>query len=163
MAPRDVVIVVYPDLQLLDLAGPLEVFDAAARIAEHRTGTRPYRIRTAALEPGPHHHASRESRTMTDTILVPLDGSELAEQALPHAAALARALAVPVTLARVPESVVVPVVSAGIWITHEVEAAEAREQAEAYLSALAESPVFEGITVGHAIPSVPVAANSDKH
>lgn len=95
---------------------------------------------------------------MTDTILVPLDGSELAEQALPHAAALARALAVPVTLARVPESVVVPVVSAGIWITHEVEAAEAREQAEAYLSALAESPIFEGITVGHAIPSVPVAA-----
>lgn len=95
---------------------------------------------------------------MTDTILVPLDGSELAEQALAHAAALARALGVRVTLARVPESVVVPVVSAGIWITHEVEAAEARGQAEAYLQALAASPVFAGLEVGHVIPSVPVAA-----
>ncbi|MBX3314957.1 MAG: DJ-1/PfpI family protein [Actinobacteria bacterium] len=49
MAARDIAIVVYDRHQLLDLAGPLEVFDAAARITEHRTGTRPYRIRTLAL------------------------------------------------------------------------------------------------------------------
>lgn len=49
MAERDVAIVVYDEHQLLDLAGPLEVFDTAARIAEHRTGNRPYRMRTLAL------------------------------------------------------------------------------------------------------------------
>ncbi len=95
---------------------------------------------------------------MKSSILVPLDGSELAEQALPHAAALARSLDCGVTLVRVPESVVVPVVSAGIWITHEVEAAEARGQTEEYLQEVAGRELFDGLSVDWHIPSVPVAA-----
>lgn len=49
MAPRDVVAVVYPDHQLLDLAGPLDVFDAANRLAEAAGRPTPYRVRTASL------------------------------------------------------------------------------------------------------------------
>jgi len=49
MAPRDVVLVVFPGLQGLDLIGPAEVFAAAS---EH-TGDQAYRVRVVATTPGP--------------------------------------------------------------------------------------------------------------
>ena len=42
---------------------------------------------------------------MYSRILVPLDGSDLAEQALPYAVALADVLDSPVVLLRVPENI----------------------------------------------------------
>ena len=49
MAPRDVILVVFPDLQGLDLMGPAEVFAAA----NQEVGQPAYRIRLAAVAPGP--------------------------------------------------------------------------------------------------------------
>lgn len=95
---------------------------------------------------------------MSAPILVPLDGSPLAEQALEHAASLAGLLEAPVVLTRVPEPLIVPVMSAGIWITHEVETAEARAQAEAYLAEVAARPVLDGIRVSQRIAHSPVPA-----
>ena len=54
MPHRDVVLVVFPGLQGLDLLGPAEVFAAAA---EH-TGGDGYRIRVVASEPGPARSTS---------------------------------------------------------------------------------------------------------
>jgi transcriptional regulator GlxA family with amidase domain len=48
MAPREVVFVVYPHLQGLDLVGPAEVFAGANR----ELGREVYRVRTAAVRPG---------------------------------------------------------------------------------------------------------------
>jgi transcriptional regulator GlxA family with amidase domain len=49
MEPRDVILVVFPDLQGLDLIGPAEVFAAA----NQEVGRTIYRTRLAATEPGP--------------------------------------------------------------------------------------------------------------
>jgi transcriptional regulator GlxA family with amidase domain len=49
MRSRDVVLVVFPGLQSLDLTGPMEVFDVANKKAEGSA----YRLRVAALEAGP--------------------------------------------------------------------------------------------------------------
>ena len=48
MAPREVVFIVYPGLQGLDLVGPAEVFAGANR----ELGRDVYRLRTAAVRPG---------------------------------------------------------------------------------------------------------------
>ncbi|MBR7836508.1 GlxA family transcriptional regulator [Actinospica durhamensis] len=48
MTAREIVFLVFPDFQILDLTGPLEVFSQAERHAPGR-----YRLRTLALEPGP--------------------------------------------------------------------------------------------------------------
>jgi transcriptional regulator GlxA family with amidase domain len=45
---REIVFLVFPDFQILDLTGPLEVFSQAERM---RQGS--YRLRTVALSPGP--------------------------------------------------------------------------------------------------------------
>lgn len=95
---------------------------------------------------------------MLANILVTLDGSELAEQALPYATALARLYGARLTLARVPETMVVPVASAGIWITREIEPHEARDLAEAYLAEVAARPELAGLTVGTTLPQHPVVA-----
>jgi len=49
MAPRDVILVVFPDLQGLDLIGPAEVFAAANQEAAQPA----YRTRLVAVAPGP--------------------------------------------------------------------------------------------------------------
>jgi len=49
VATRDVVLVVFPGLQGLDLIGPAEVFAAA----NQEVGTAAYRVRVAATDPGP--------------------------------------------------------------------------------------------------------------
>ena len=54
MAPRDVLLVVFPDLQGLDLMGPAEVFAAANQEVEQPA----YRIRIAATAPGPQRTTS---------------------------------------------------------------------------------------------------------
>jgi transcriptional regulator GlxA family with amidase domain len=46
--PREIVFLAFPDFQILDLTGPLEVFSQAER---HTRGT--YTLRTLAFEPGP--------------------------------------------------------------------------------------------------------------
>lgn len=53
MARHDVLLLAFPDHQLLDLAGPLEVFHTAGAIVEHRTGTAPYRLRLASFDGRP--------------------------------------------------------------------------------------------------------------
>jgi nucleotide-binding universal stress UspA family protein len=93
---------------------------------------------------------------MLTNILVLLDGSELAERALPYAAELARLYGARLTLARVPETMVVPVASAGIWITRETEPHEARTHAEEYLAEVAGRPLLEGLTVASTLPHHPV-------
>ncbi|WP_067965994.1 GlxA family transcriptional regulator [Nocardiopsis trehalosi] len=65
---REVVFAVYDDMQLLDLAGPLDVFDAAAKI----TGGR-YRMRTASLGGAPVV-CSSGVRLGVDADLAALDG-----------------------------------------------------------------------------------------
>ncbi len=95
---------------------------------------------------------------MSRSILVPLDGSATAEQALPHAAMLARLLDAGIILARVPETVIVPVMSAGIWITEEVEPPEAHAHAEDYLAEVARRDVLAGLVIQTIVPSHPVAA-----
>lgn len=95
---------------------------------------------------------------MTDHIVVPLDGSRIAELALPHAAALARLFGGRITLARVPETIVVPVASGGVWVTRIVETDEAAAHAEAYLTATAASDMLGGLSVDWITPVYPVAA-----
>jgi nucleotide-binding universal stress UspA family protein len=91
------------------------------------------------------------------TILVPLDGSQLAEQALPHASALATALGSRIVLARVPETTLVPVVSSGVWVTHEAESSEAQEQAARYLDDIAARDSLRDLVGQKLTPRHPVA------
>lgn len=95
---------------------------------------------------------------MIKSIVVTLDGSALAEQSLPHAAALAGLYGARITLIRVPETLVVPVASAGIWITRETEPQESREHAAAYLAEVAARPMLAGLDVATALPQAPVVA-----
>src|SRR5260370_4017133 len=52
---RRVVMLGYPDAQLLDISGPLEVFSRAARLLtdEERTGDLPYTVELVGLARGP--------------------------------------------------------------------------------------------------------------
>lgn len=95
---------------------------------------------------------------MDAPILVTLDGSTLAEQALPHAAALARLLDAPLTLIRVPEPIWVADVSAGLWLSHPAEDAAHQAEARAYLEAVVARPELSGLTVNTALAHYPVAA-----
>ena len=55
LAPRHVAMVAFPDAQILDVVGPLEVFSRAARLAtdEGKRGTSPYRVEILARRAGP--------------------------------------------------------------------------------------------------------------
>ncbi len=96
---------------------------------------------------------------MYKTIMVPLDGSKIAEQALPHAEALAGAFGARLVLARVPETLIVPVMSGGIWVTREIESHEAQARATEYLDDLAAALAQRDATVDTVCPHHPVAAN----
>ena len=50
MEPRRIVVVVYPGIQSLDVAGPVEVFSTANREAGHAPGGRPRRPRQPSRE-----------------------------------------------------------------------------------------------------------------
>lgn len=84
------------------------------------------------------------------TIAVPLDGSALAEAALPHAAHLARALGARLHLMQIPQVPIQPVgyaaPGAGLdWVPELV--AEATREAQAYLEAKAAELRAQGVTV----------------
>jgi nucleotide-binding universal stress UspA family protein len=98
----------------------------------------------------------KETR-VTEHILVPLDGSAFAAAALPHAAALARMFGARLTLAQVPEAMVVPIADAGVWLTRVVESSAARDEAERELAAAASSPELDGLEVRTTTPDYPVA------
>jgi len=93
---------------------------------------------------------------MVRRLMVPLDGSDLAEIALPHAAALARAFGAELFLARVPEATLVPVMSAGVWITKVVETPDAQAEATRYLEAASRRPVLAGLQVRMVVVEQPV-------
>ncbi len=93
---------------------------------------------------------------MTTRVMVPLDGSAVAEGALGHAAAVARIFGASIVLARVPESTIVPVMSAGVWITRVMETEEAHAEAESYLKVVASRPLLDGIAVESRTPGYPV-------
>jgi len=95
---------------------------------------------------------------MIQHILVPLDGSETAERAVPHAVALAGLFDASIVLARVPEPTVVPVMSGAVWVTEEVESREATDRAQAYLDEVRARTLFAGLDVATATPPHPVAA-----
>lgn len=93
---------------------------------------------------------------MTQSILVALDGSPLAEQALPQAAMLAHLLDAPLLLARVPETVARQVPGASTWTIDAIESPEALIEAEDYLARTAASPDLAGLLVQTMTPSHPV-------
>jgi nucleotide-binding universal stress UspA family protein len=80
---------------------------------------------------------------MIDRVLVPLDGSALAEQALPHALAVARAFGGEVILLRVLGSQVAPVNGAEFRLR--------KAEAAGYLSAVAARIGGSGTAVSHAV------------
>ena len=91
-------------------------------------------------------------------LFVPLDGSPLAEEALPYAAALARLLDGEVTLARVPELVPMPLISAGIWMPEFVPSTKTTEEARNYLDGVKSHPALTGLKVDTIAPEGPVAS-----
>lgn len=69
MTPRQINFLIFPDFQVLDLTGPLEVFSQAER---HRPGR--YTLRTLALHPGPV--VSSSGLAVTAQAAVPFDGAD---------------------------------------------------------------------------------------
>ncbi len=95
-------------------------------------------------------------------ILVPLDGSTLAEAALPHATALATRFQASLTLLEVATSITVasavdPLAASGAEAALVVEAAEATEQAaKEYLAGVAARPDLKDLQVQvEVVPGVP--------
>jgi transcriptional regulator GlxA family with amidase domain len=81
LAPRLVAVLAFPDAQLLDVVGPLEVFGRTHRwLREHRPGARGYRVEILAERAGPvrtssgievvAHRSLRAARGALDTVLV---------------------------------------------------------------------------------------------
>ncbi len=90
---------------------------------------------------------------MYKRILVPLDGSELAEQALRHAADMARAFSAQLHLVRIVPVAALQVVRGGTMSDLESEVAEARE----YLVGLEQRLTDDGIEVQHHVRQGDVA------
>jgi transcriptional regulator GlxA family with amidase domain len=81
VAPRPVAVVAFPEAQLLDVTGPLEVFGRTQRwLAKHRPGARGYRVEILAERAGPVCTSSkievvagrsyRSAKEPLDTVLV---------------------------------------------------------------------------------------------
>jgi nucleotide-binding universal stress UspA family protein len=94
---------------------------------------------------------------MIERILVPLDGSALSEQALAQAAALARLFGAQLILARVPEAILTPLLSAGVWVTVPAETQAEVDEAAEYLQAVAARPELAELVAERVTPPRPVA------
>lgn len=92
-------------------------------------------------------------------IVVPLDGSDLAEQALEHAGSLARAFGSELYLVRVVPVAPLQVASGGPMGDMEGEVAEAEE----YLTSIARRLSDEGLTAHHAVRRGDVAEEILQH
>lgn len=95
---------------------------------------------------------------MYQKILVPLDGSPAAEQALPFAVELARLSGGELMLARVVPSAVTPppmysMAEADTWLMRQ---AEFRQEAKAYLAVVAGSPPMAARQPACLVPAGPV-------
>ncbi len=80
-------------------------------------------------------------------ILVPLDGSELAEQALDHAVALARAFGAELCLVRVVPVAALEIARAGAIVDIDAEVADAQE----YLQSVAQRIEDEGVPTNYEV------------
>jgi nucleotide-binding universal stress UspA family protein len=90
---------------------------------------------------------------MFKRILVPLDGSPVAEQALPYAVWLGQQAGAELILVRVvPSAVTSPprysIAEAEAWLMRQ---AEKKQEAEAYLAALAKRPDLRSLRVRHLV------------
>jgi nucleotide-binding universal stress UspA family protein len=87
---------------------------------------------------------------MYQRIVVPVDGSELAERAIPHAVALARLAHAPIVLVRVIDAVrMAPVdaLAAAPAFPYRLNFAEETRQAQAYVETIAAGLLADGLTV----------------
>src|SRR5688572_16960938 len=97
LRPRRIVMLAFPDAQILDVTGPLEVFAIATRLLSARHSSDPgYRVELVAASAGPVRMSSglelvaprslRELRGPVDTLFVP--GGEGTQRAMRDAATI---------------------------------------------------------------------------
>ncbi len=97
-----------------------------------------------------------------ERIVVPLDGSDLAEQALPHALTLARALTIPLHLVRVVDTSTISFIGPGMAIEQasfaallEAIASEEHDAAD-YLAAVSQRLASSGVVISTKVRGGPV-------
>lgn len=95
---------------------------------------------------------------MIEQVILPLDGSPLAEGALPFAARLARSLGVGLSLVRIPDPIVAPTPGMEALTPLALCSPEARAAAEDYLAKVAAQAVLAGVDLRCLTPDPPVVA-----
>ena len=89
----------------------------------------------------------QEEGTKATTVVVPLDGSELAERALPYAEELARALSLDILLARAVRTEVPSYTESGFGVWEPGLTEDMLQEAKGYLAEVAETLSSKGLTV----------------
>ncbi|MFI0609599.1 MAG: universal stress protein [Anaerolineae bacterium] len=95
---------------------------------------------------------------MIKNVLLPLDGSPLAEGALPFASRLARGLGATLNLVRVPDAIVAPTPGMEAVTPLALCSPEARADAEDYLERVAAQALLADLDVKRLTPDPPVVA-----
>ena len=95
---------------------------------------------------------------MIKNVLLPLDGSPLAEGALPFAALLTRGLGASLTLVRVPDPIVAPTPGMEAVTPLALCSPEARAAADDYLKKMAAQEALSGLALTLLTPDPPVVA-----
>src|SRR5918996_3274298 len=95
---------------------------------------------------------------MYDRILVPLDGSEVAEQVLPYVKLLARPGKVPITLLRVVEPIPYDLIAVAVRVLVDEVNADIQANAQQYLEKMAAPLREESLPVSLKVLSDPAAA-----
>lgn len=104
------------------------------------------RLPVLAVAPGSATDSQESERAASKTAVVPLDGSELAEQALPYAVELARALSLEVLLVRVV-NITYPVHTYGGYVNFPEFTDRLVHEARSYLIGVANDLRRRGLTV----------------